>query len=191
MTALLSAHRFSPNLGKALTQEEYNNLPEDGFKYELIEGVLCLSPSAFFIHGENQSIFVYKLREYLRRNPIARMTMETDSFFPDPKYVLRPDISVILNENKNSIQDHIRGVPDLVCEVLSESTRSLDLGKKADRYLACGVKEYWIIDPNHQMIQVWKNQNNQIWKKESGRIIISDVLPGFYVESSEFLYERV
>jgi Uma2 family endonuclease len=59
--------------------------------------------------------------------------------------------------------------------VLSPSTRNIDLGVKSDRYLNCGVKEYWIIDPKEKTISVWRNENLS-WKKETHPVLYSNIL---------------
>ena len=106
---------------------------------------------------------------------------QIDIFLPDGGDVLRPDISFILNENLSIVKGHIHGVPDLICEVLSDSTRSRDLGVKADRYLLNGVKEYWIVDPKVKEIQVWINLNQKEWEKISGDVLNSKLLSGFLI----------
>ncbi len=73
---------------------------------------------------------------------------------------------------------------DLIAEVLSPSTRSRDLGIKAERYLACGVKEYWIVDPENSKIHLWRNLGNE-WKKESGDELVSSVLQGLVIVKKE------
>ena len=83
---------------------------------------------------------------------------------------------------------HIHGAPDIVAEVLSPSTKNRDLGVKADRYLNCGVKEYWIVDPKEKSISVWRNEN-RVWKKETGNVLQSYVLPGLKILSKDIFEE--
>lgn len=174
-------------IGWKVTREEYLSLHDDGFKYDMIEGVLHLSPSGFFDHGNCQTNFATELSVFLRLNPVGKLTLETDVFLPDGGDVLRPDISFILNENSNIIKGYIHGVPDLICEVLSPSTKNRDLGVKADRYLQNGVREYWILDPQNKTIEVWKNQNRKDWNKEKGESLTSTLLPEFRVEKNSLI----
>ena len=74
--------------------------------------------------------------------------MKVDILLPDGGDVVRPDITVILNQNMGIVKTHIHGVPDLVAEVLSPSTRTRDLGEKSERYLHNSIPEYWILDPD-------------------------------------------
>lgn len=172
--------------GWKVTREEYLSLPDDGFKYDMIDGVLELSPSGFFDHGNLVSRFSYFLQSYLESNRCGKITNEVDIFLPDGGDVLRPDISFILSQNLSIVKGHIHGVPDLVCEVLSDSTRNRDLGIKADRYLLNGVKEYWIIDPAAKTLFVWINRNKNKWEKKSGEVCESELLKGFVLQRDTF-----
>jgi Uma2 family endonuclease len=167
-----------------VTREEYLDLVEDGFRYDMIDGVLQMSPSPEFEHAKNGNKLNFKILQYLEKNPIAEVVMECDVLLPDGGDVLRPDIIVILNENMNKVKMHIHGAPDIVAEVLSPSTRNRDLGTKADRYLNCGVKEYWIVDPKEKSISVWRNEGT-VWKKETGEVLQSNVLLGLEVRNKD------
>ncbi|MCS6972793.1 MAG: Uma2 family endonuclease, partial [Leptospiraceae bacterium] len=153
--------------GLPVTREEYLDLEEDGFKYDVIDGVMQMAPSPSFEHNDAESALITVLRNYLQRKPIGKAVIETDVFLPDGGDPLRPDISLILNENLHIVKTHIHGTPDLVCEVLSAATRERDLGVKAERYLKCGVKEYWIADPDNKTLQVWYNAKDH-WEKVQG-----------------------
>jgi len=164
--------------GMKVTREIYLDLEDDGYKYDMIDGVLYMSPSAFFEHNRIIFRICGFLNDYFKKNQIAEAVPETDVFLPDRGDVLRPDISVILKENYDIIKGHIHGVPDIVFEVLSSSTRTRDLGIKADRYLKNGVKEYFIIDPENKTISLWQNNNKIDWQKlENNRA--SYILPDF------------
>jgi Uma2 family endonuclease len=77
--------------------------------------------------------------------------------------VVQPDLMVICDlEEKLGEDDYYQGVPTLVVEILSEGTRSKDLVKKLDLYMACGVREYWIANPLNGELTVYLFQNNDI-----------------------------
>jgi len=168
--------------GLRVTREEYLDLKDDGFKYDMIDGVLYMSPSAFFEHNSCQTNLIYLIRGYFEENKIGRVVPETDVYLPDGGDVLRPDISVILKENYSIIKGHIHGVPDIVVEILSDSTRQRDLGVKAERYLMNGVKEYWICDPDEKSIAVWQNQDRKNWEKKDGDLLASAALATFVLK---------
>ena len=136
--------------GLTLSREEYLDLEEDGFKYDMIEGVLHLAPSGEFDHGKLQLSFGSKLIAHLEKYNQGNAVTEIDVFLPDGEDVVRPDVSFILSENLHIVKTHIHGVPDLVCEVLSPGSMKRDLGVKAQRYLKNGVREYWVVYPKEK-----------------------------------------
>lgn len=169
----------------AVTREVYLELREDGFKYDMINGVLHMSPSAFFEHNDALSQILRIMGNYLSMNHDGKVVVETDVFLPDNGDVLRPDITVILKNNYGIIKGHIHGVPDIVVEILSESTSKRDLGTKADRYLSTGVKEYWIANPDEKTISLWINDNKKSWNKKEGDHLVSSVLSGFVLHKGD------
>lgn len=106
-------------------------------------------------------------------------------YVSDDTPALQPDLMVILNENKERIQpQYLEGAVDLVLEVLSPSTSSVDRGAKFDEYEAAGVQEYWLIDPMRSHVQAYaldaENRYQPIERRESR--FYSSVLIGFYID---------
>jgi len=171
--------------GWKVTREEYLDLEDDGYKYDMLDGVLHAAPSAGFFHGKSCGEFYLRLALYLRDNPLGTITQETDVFLPDGGDVLRPDVCFLFREHMSCVKTHIHGVPDLVCESLPDRTEKRDLGQKASRYLTNGVSEYWILDSRKKTAEVWYN-NGDSWEKHAGGILDSRLLPGFQILVQEF-----
>ena len=185
MGNLLKEEKLTPRYeGLKVTREEYLDLYDDGFKYDMVEGVLHMSPSPFYEHGKVQNKFGHLIQTYLDKSPIGEVVTEVDVLLPDGQDVFRPDITFILNENLHIVKKHIHGSPDLICEILSDSTRARDLGVKADRYLKNGVKEYWIIDPDNKTSELWVN-NQTNWIKSDEDSLESNLLKGFKIKVNE------
>jgi len=176
-------------IGMRVTREEYLDLEEDGFYYDVVRGVMQLSPSGDFEHGKRALDFGTEINLYLRQRKIGKAVAEIDVLLPDGGDPLRPDISVILTPNLGIVKKHILGAPDLIAEILSPSTRAFDLGAKADRYLASGVREFWIIDPAARTLQLWQNQDRTSWQKTDAGVLRSSVLPGFELNAADFFAE--
>ena len=175
--------------GLRVSREEYLDLEDDGYKYDMNAGVLQLTPSPAYSHGKSGSDFIIQLGKYLEQNDRGEIVNEIDVLLPDGGDVLRPDVSFILKERLRIVKTHIHGPPDLVAEILSESTANRDLVEKADRYLACGVQEYWIIDPRNRSLAVWYNtgpKDAPQWEKHRGDVLESRLLPGFRITAKEF-----
>ncbi len=172
-------------IGLKVTNEEYIQLEDDGFRYDMIEGVLHLAPSPFSPHNADLFEFSRLVGNYLFDTQIGIIIPEVDVHLPDGGDVLRPDVSIVLKENKHIIKNWIFGTPDIVCEVLSESTKKKDLNEKADRYLTNGVKEYWIIEPTEKWMEVWYNKKD-FWEKHKEEVLSSEVLKGFLIDTKNF-----
>ena len=95
------------------------------------------------------------------------------------KWNPEPDIFVIKPENYSKIKpNYFEGPADLVIEIISKSTRELDLTKKLPEFLKEGVKEVWIIDPDNQEVTVHlKDKQTKYSDPTSNEIIHSSVLP--------------
>ena len=177
--------------GRPVSREEYLDLDDDGFQYTMIQGVLYLAPSHDPEHGQKQLRFGALLDAFLREHPAGKAMVEVDALLPDGGDVVRPDISFVRTERVGILLKHIHGAPDLVCEVLSDSTRHNDLGEKAERYLKSGVREYWLVDPRERVVQLWLNRG-EAWEQRSafsgasGSSLASELLDGFTIDVDAF-----
>lgn len=163
--------------GLRVNRNEYLALPDDGFLYDMIGGVLRVSPSPLYEHSYAQGSFYQLLRNFLDARPLGEAVCETDVFLPDGGDVLRPDISFITNERLHIVRGHIHGAPDLVVEFLSDRTAARDLGIKSERYLQNGVREYWLPDPRDRSLRVRYGVDLR-WEEVPGPELESRVLPG-------------
>lgn len=125
--------------------------------YEIIGGEKFMAPSAGAYHNST----LFKLGIIIGQYTISKncgyvFTDSLDVHLPDGN-IFKPDLIVVKKENAAIInwQRGIYGVPDMVVEVLSKSTRKKDEGIKKDIYESNGVKEYWIIDPYMKAVAVY------------------------------------
>lgn len=129
--------------------EKWERLPNDGKRYEVIDGVLYVSTAPGFQH---QSI-VANLHEHvglgLKRNGIAVPAFAPIGVIMSGADPVQPDFLLIRMERLHIIDDdgRIRGVPDLIAEVLSPNNPELDTITKRAAYARAGVPEYWILRP--------------------------------------------
>lgn len=125
--------------------------------YEIIGGEKIMAPAANTIHNALGGRLYMFIGTYLDAKDLGYcFTDSVDIHFPDGS-LFKPDFSIVLKENKQIINwsGDIYGVPDMVVEVLSYSTRKKDRTIKKDTYEANGVREYWIIDPWAKVIDVY------------------------------------
>lgn len=134
--------------------EDLFALPEDGRRYEIIEGELYEMPAPRWDHAATIMNLILLLAPLIRTLNGKLATAPLDVFFPgaDP---VEPDILVILHGSRAVGEGRgVEGPPDLVIEVLSPSNRGHDLLTKRSLYARAGVQEYWIVDPMARTVEV-------------------------------------
>ncbi|MBW5447103.1 Uma2 family endonuclease [Cohnella sp. CFH 77786] len=130
-----------------MTYGEYASLPEDGNRYELVDGFLeLMSPSASTLHQLISHRIQFKLTQTCDRDNII-LDAPIDLILSD-REVRQPDL-VVLHRSRLSLLTRrgIEGPPDLVAEILSPSSIRRDKVGKRNTYAKYGIPEYWIIDP--------------------------------------------
>ncbi|NJM07259.1 Uma2 family endonuclease [Candidatus Gracilibacteria bacterium] len=137
------------------TYADYAALPDDGLRYELIEGVLFMAPAPGTAHqGASARLLTY-LMTHVEFAGLGRVFAAPIDVELAPETVVQPDVLVILQANRDIIApSRIIGVPDLIVEIASPSTAGYDRREKQDAYAAAGVREYWIVDPAAQTVEL-------------------------------------
>ncbi len=140
------------------TYADLLTVPEDTNRYEIFEGELVVTPSPLRIHQVVVRNITYYFEEYLRNKKIGELyTAPFDVYFDD-ETVMQPDIMFVIHDRKHIIEDkRIVGAPDLIVEILSPRTEERDRGYKFRRYARENVREYWIIDPDKQTVEIFEN----------------------------------
>lgn len=137
--------------GDRFTLAQWWTWPE-GERWELIGGIaFAMSPVPKVVHQEIALKFAYALKSFLEGKPCKAFISPIDVFLPDadpgtPDTVVQPDVIVVCDPAKIG-EEGIHGAPDLVAEILSDSTAYKDLTVKKAAYERSGVREYWIINP--------------------------------------------
>jgi len=172
------------------TYKDYAAIPEDGHRYEVVNGVLYMSPSPNVGHqsivGE---IFAY-LREYVGDNRLGRVFMGPLDVELGYGHVVQPDVLVVLKDHFNRIAKlRIIGAPDLVVEIASPSTARHDLHAKLDAYASAGVPEYWVVNPDAQTVELLvleRGVYRSLGVFSGQASLLSRVVPDFPVEVEQF-----
>ncbi|MCL4537323.1 MAG: Uma2 family endonuclease [Nitrospirae bacterium] len=170
---------------KQYTYEDYEKLPE-GAPYQLIGGELIMTPSPVPYHQIISRRIEFELLKFVEDRKLGEVIDAPIDVYLSETETYQPDIIFISNERINIIgEKKIEAAPDLVIEILSESTAYYDLKHKKRVYEKSGVKEYWIVDPMEKSIEVYENVNGEfkIYSQamEKGRVN-SKLLEGFSVE---------
>jgi Uma2 family endonuclease len=84
---------------------------------------------------------------------------------------MQPDLLVICAAAENTIEKgRYIGIPDLTLEILSPSTRSIDLVFKLNTFMMSGVREYWLVDPENRQITLYRFEDLQIAEYATVRV---------------------
>lgn len=137
-------------LGRPLTRDDLDAMPDDGHRYELIDGVLVVSPSPRPQHQRLVGGLYVALRSACP--PELEVVLGPCDVVLANDTVLVPDL--VVAPRAQFADRELPGAPALSIEVLSPSTRRFDQLVKRDRLQASGVGAYWLVDPDGPAITV-------------------------------------
>lgn len=134
----------------------------DDVRYELYSGIPMAMSSSSDVHQKISMELSFQLHSYLKGKkcqayyaPFDVRLFEQGGDTPgDVDTVVQPDLMVVCDQSKVDRRG-VHGAPDLVIEILSDSTRRLDCMTKLGLYQQAGVREYWIVDPEMKIVLVY------------------------------------
>jgi len=138
-----------------LTYDDLKKIPPDRNRYELIEGELFVAPAPNIEHQRKGFRVAKRVSDHVEKNDLGEVFIAPCDVVLSPGTVLEPDIIFVSKARQSIVKDVcIEGAPDLVVEVVSDSSRTIDRFVKRDRYAEFGVPEYWLLDPFEPRIEV-------------------------------------
>jgi Uma2 family endonuclease len=143
------------------TISDFARFPE-GTLVQLIDGEIILSPSPVSKHQLTAMRLAILLQKYADAHfPGTVLTAPMDVYFNEHE-AYQPDVMFISTENKSIIgTENIQGAPDMIVEILSPSTAYYDLRHKKQVYEFYGVKEYWIVDPQDESVEIYARRDKK------------------------------
>lgn len=168
-----------------LTYAEYLTLPEG--HYNLIDGVLLVTPAASPRHQTLVMRLAMALTLFVRPRKLGAVwasPLDVTLREADPAIVVQPDVLYVARDGAARITRRgVSGPPDLVVEVLSPGNPRLDAVKKREIYASCGVREYWMVLPDLDQVEVLRQRPTGGFERptlfEPGDMVTSPLLPGF------------
>lgn len=143
-----------PGRERLLTYADYAALPDDGTRYQLLDGELVMTPSPNAWHQDVLGELLESLRRHVREHALGAVYLAPLDVVLDDHNVLQPDIFFLSKERAGVRQGgRILGAPDLCVEILSPGTQHLDRTRKFELYARFGVAHYWIVDLRGRTIE--------------------------------------
>lgn len=190
---LLSYISFLPMtalLEKKMTFKEFRNMEiPDGDKssYELLNGNIMRRGAPSVRHQDALAELFAKMRTFATEKKLGKVLAAPIDVLFDDGNCPQPDIIFVSMERSFLIDssDYVNGAPDLIVEIICPGTGKNDKGFKKDLYERYAVKEYWIVDPANQTVEVFGMRENAYHLfeiQEVEGLINSEILPGFEID---------
>lgn len=174
---------------RKLPIDEFEHLPDDGSRYELVDGELERMPPTGEVHGDVDRQFIWLLERFIRPRGIEKLFVETSFVLSSDRQTVRqPDIAFVRAERLPEDRDRdrsVRLVPDLVVKIVSPSDRRSAVVAKAHEYLHYGVRLVWVVDPPSRSITNFRWDGSVAVLGLDDTIGGEDVIPGFQVKVHE------
>jgi Uma2 family endonuclease len=187
-TVVESFTRTVPETRRLYTYDELvAELPETNQPCELWEGELVMSPVTSVFHQRIAFRFQRALHDWVEANKLGEVVGAPVDMVLSPHRAVQPDVAFVSRERLGIIQRAIMGPADLIAEVVSLGGRNRDRIEKRDLYEQHGVKEYWMIDPEPETVEVLTLVNGRyelVKRSLPGETASSRLLPGFEVSVS-------
>jgi len=187
-TVIESPPSAVPDTRRSYTYSELvAEMPETNQPHELWDGELIMAPAPFFDHQKTVLRFYRRLDDWVSSRNLGEVVTSPIDMVLSPHRAVQPDVAFIARDRLAIIQRVIMGSADLVAEIVSLQGRSRDRIEKRDLYEQHGVKEYWIIDPEAQTVEVLALINGRyelLQRSHPGETAASRLLPGFEVSAA-------
>jgi Uma2 family endonuclease len=143
-----------PGRDRLLTYADYAAFPDDGHRYQLLEGELVMTPSPNRWHQEVSLELASQLLVHVRKHDLGKVFDAPLDVTLDDHNVVQPDILFVSKERAGVLQGaRVIGAPDLCVEILSPGSQRIDRVRKLELYARFDVKHYWIIDLGSRAIE--------------------------------------
>ena len=176
-----------------LTYDDFLLFPDDGKRHELIDGEHYVTPSPNIRHQAILGNLHFFIRAWLEQHPVGRVFMAPLDVVFTQFDVVEPDLLFVSRQRAPGIltAKHVTGAPDIVVEIGSPSTRKRDETIKRRLYERSGVSEYWVVDPNLDVVRVYRNRDGRFDHPVELRADAGDVLTSPHLDGLEMPVGRI
>jgi Uma2 family endonuclease len=171
-----------------LTYDDFLLFPDDGKRHELINGEHYVTPSPNIRHQDISGRLFLLIGTWLNEHPVGRIFYAPLDVLFSRFDVVEPDLLYVSNERAAELLagQHVMGAPDIVVEIGSPGTRKRDETIKRQLYDRGGVVEYWVIDPETDVIRVYRRDGGRFGRaielsREPGDVLSTPLLAGLEI----------
>ena len=171
--------------GLKLTYDDFVLFPDDGKRHELVDGEHYVTPSPNLKHQKVSGNLYLLIGVWLEEHPIGQIFYAPFDVVFSRYDVVEPDLLYVSNARAAEVltSANVKGAPDLVIEIGSPSTRKRDETIKRHLYERSGVSEYWVVDPDLDLVRVYRREAEGFGRAiersvDAGDILTTPLLPG-------------
>jgi Uma2 family endonuclease len=140
-----------------LTYEDLLDTPDDGKRYEILEGDLYVTAAPNLAHQHCVGMLLQIIGPHVRERGLGRIYVAPADVLLSNISVVEPDLVFISRQRLDLLTPaNVRGTPDLAIEVLSPSTERTDRGRKMQIYGQYGLEHYWLVDPAARFVEAYR-----------------------------------
>ncbi|MGH2586150.1 MAG: Uma2 family endonuclease [Dehalococcoidia bacterium] len=165
--------------------EDIWDTPDDGKRYEVIDGALFVTPPPGWGHQRSLNKLGFFVSGYVYERNLGEVAQAPVGVVLDDENGIEPDLIYVSKERLHIISERgVEGAPDLIVEVLSPSTQSRDKGIKMRRYAAAGVPRYWMLDYRRHFLEAHRlgEQGYELTGRYGpGDIFRPEIFPGLEI----------
>ena len=184
-----------PSSGVKLTYDDFVLFPDDGQRHELIDGEHYVTPSPNLKHQAIVRNLLTLMGPYLRDRRIGKVYAAPLDVVFSHFDVVEPDVLYVSEARRQVLTpQNVQGAPDLVVEVGSPGTRRRDEKLKHQLYERFGVSEYWVVDPDIDVVRVYRLADGRYVRVQElsldhGEVLATPLLPGLELPLSDLFSE--
>ena len=167
-----------------LTYDDFVLFPDDGKRHELIDGEHYVTPSPNTRHQRISGNLHFLIRSWLEEHPVGQVFYAPLDVIFSNFDVVEPDLLYMSNGQAAQIATgtHVHGVPELLVEIASPGTRKRDETIKRRLYERFGVTEYWVVDPDLDVVRVYRRNGDHFDRpiellREAHDVLTAALLP--------------
>ena len=179
-----------------LTYDDFLLFPDDGLRHELIDGEHYVTASPNMKHQRVSGNLHFLIRAWLERHPVGQLFYAPFDVVFTRYDVVEPDLLYMSHTRAQAVLTaaNVQGVPELVIEISSPSTRTRDETIKRRLYEREGVSEYWVVDPDIDVIRIYRREGDGFGRPrelsaEPGDVLTTPLFEGLDLALSDVFRE--